>query len=127
MVPCKSTAKEVLFEWSHNKISLIKTQKLRTTVHYCLYVSIIDSWNKRVKVLVFFLSSGLDEEAHWFVCKSVFKSRCESLMYESHQDLGFVMYNDRDNERGSSVNELWGRNCLQQALVRGTACTNRHL
>ena len=63
---------------------------------------------------------GLDEEAHWFVCKSGFKSRCESLMYESHQDLGFVMYNEsRDNDRGSAVNEMWGRNSLQQALIRG--------
>lgn len=66
---------------------------------------------------------GLDEEAHWFVCKSGFKSRCESLMYESHQDLGFVMYNEsRDNDRGNTVNETWGRNSLQQALIKGT-CT----
>ena len=41
-------------------------------------------------------------------------------MYESHQDLGFVKYNEHDNDTGSSVNELWGRNCLQQAFVRGT-------
>lgn len=65
----------------------------------------------------------MDEEAHWFVSKSGFKSRCESLMYESQADLGFVMYNDMDNDRGSSVYELWERNCLQQALVRGTFCT----
>lgn len=67
-------------------------------------------------------NSGLDEEAHWFVSKTGFKSRCESLMYESQTDLGFVMYNDKDNERGSSVAELWDRNCLQRGLVRGT-CT----
>ena len=66
--------------------------------------------------------SGLDEEAHWFVSKTGFKSRCESLMYESQSDLGFVMYNDKDNERGSSIAELWDRNCFQRALVRGT-CT----
>lgn len=65
------------------------------------------------------LSSGLDEEAHWFVSKSGFKSRCESLMYESQTDLGFALYNDGNNDRGSSVTELWTRNCFQQALVRG--------
>ena len=35
MAPCKSTAEEVSFEWSHHRIS----SKLRTTLH----VSIIDS------------------------------------------------------------------------------------
>ena len=46
-------------------------------------------------------------------------------MYESHHDLGFVMYNEsRDNDRGNDVNEMWGRNSLQQALIRGTCnCT----
>lgn len=61
---------------------------------------------------------GLDEEAHWFVSKSGFQSRCESLMYESQVDLGFISYNDRDNDRGSSVTELWAKNCFQQALVQ---------
>ena len=68
---------------------------------------------------MFKLFSGLDEEAHWFVSKSGFQSRCESLMYESQADLGFVSYNDRDNDRGSSVTELWAKNCFQQALVQG--------
>lgn len=40
-------------------------------------------------------------------------------MYESQADLGFVSYNDRDNDRGSSVTELWAKNCFQQALVQG--------
>ena len=38
MVPCKSTAKEVPFEWSHHRISSTDS-KVRTTLH----VSIIDS------------------------------------------------------------------------------------
>ena len=43
MVPCKSTAEEVSFEWSHHRISSTDS-KVRTTLH----VSIIDSGNERV-------------------------------------------------------------------------------
>ena len=42
MVRCKSTAKEVSFEWSHHRI-LSADLKVRNTLH----VPIIDSWNKR--------------------------------------------------------------------------------
>ena len=44
MVPFKSTAEEVSFEWSHHRISSTDS-KVRTTLH----VSIIDSGSKRVK------------------------------------------------------------------------------
>ena len=43
MVPCKSTAEEVSFEWSHHRISSTDL-KVRTTLH----VSIIDSRSERV-------------------------------------------------------------------------------
>ena len=43
MVPCKSTAEEVSFGWSHHRISLTDS-KVRTTLH----VSIIDSGIERV-------------------------------------------------------------------------------
>ena len=43
MVPCKSTAEEVSFEWSHHRISSTDS-KVRTTLH----VSIIDSGSDRV-------------------------------------------------------------------------------
>ena len=43
MVPCKSTAKEVSFEWSHHRISMAHT-KVRTMLH----VSTIDSGRERV-------------------------------------------------------------------------------
>ena len=43
MVPCKSTAKEVSFEWSHHRISSTDS-KVRTTLH----VSITDSVSDRV-------------------------------------------------------------------------------
>ena len=52
MVPCKSTAKEVSFEWSHHRI-LFTDSKVRTTLH----VSIIDSETERVKE--FNLAQGL--------------------------------------------------------------------
>ena len=42
-VPCKSTAKEISFEWTHYRI-LSTDSKVSTTSH----VSIIDSWSKRV-------------------------------------------------------------------------------
>ena len=45
MVPCKSTAEEVSFEWSHHRI-LFTDSKVRTTLH----VSIIESGNERVKL-----------------------------------------------------------------------------
>ena len=45
MVPCKSTAEEVSFEWSHHRISLTDS-KVRTTLH----VFIIDSASERVKL-----------------------------------------------------------------------------
>ena len=72
-------------------------------------------------VTVSFLGSllGLDEESHWFVCKSGFKSRCESLVYESWEDLGFVMYRHTNNDRGSSVHEAWKRNMFRSTLIRG--------
>ena len=44
MVPCKSTAEEVSFEWSHHRISPTDS-KVRTTLH----VSIIDSGSEMVK------------------------------------------------------------------------------
>ena len=44
MIPCKSAAEEVSFEWSHHRISSTDS-KVRTTLH----VSIIDSENERVK------------------------------------------------------------------------------
>ena len=43
MVPCKSTAEEVSFEWSHHRISSTDS-KVRTTLH----VSIIYSGSERV-------------------------------------------------------------------------------
>ena len=46
MVPCKSTAEEVSFEWSHHRISSTDS-KVRTTLH----VSIIDFDTDRLKVL----------------------------------------------------------------------------
>ena len=43
MVPCKSTAEEVSFEWSHNRISSTDS-KVRTTLH----VSTIDFGSEKV-------------------------------------------------------------------------------
>ena len=45
MVPCKSTAEEVSFEWSHHRISSTDL-KVGTTLH----VSIIGSGRGRVKL-----------------------------------------------------------------------------
>ena len=39
MVPCKSTAEEVLFEWSHHRISSIDSAEVRALLH----VSTVDS------------------------------------------------------------------------------------
>ena len=47
MVPCKSTAEEVSFEWSHHRISSTDS-KVRTTLH----VPITDSGSERVKRIV---------------------------------------------------------------------------
>ena len=44
MVPCKSTAKKISFEWSHHRIKLT-TLKVRNTPH----VSIIVSGSEMVK------------------------------------------------------------------------------
>ena len=44
MLPCKSTAKEVSFEWSHHRI-LLTDLKVRTMLH----VSIVDSGREWVK------------------------------------------------------------------------------
>ena len=44
MVPCKSTAKEVSFEWLHHRI-LSTDSKVRTTLH----VSMIDFGSEKVK------------------------------------------------------------------------------
>ena len=46
MVPCKSIAEDVSFEWSHHRI-LSTDSKVRTTLH----VSIVDSGSERVKEL----------------------------------------------------------------------------
>ena len=46
MVPCKSTAEEVSFEWSHHRISLADS-KVETKLHISITV-IIDSEIKRV-------------------------------------------------------------------------------
>ena len=47
MVPCKSTAEEVSFEWSHHRISSTGS-KDRTTLH----VSIIDSGSEKVDLCI---------------------------------------------------------------------------
>ena len=47
MVPCKSTAEEVSFEWSHHRI-LFTDSKVRTTLH----VSIIDSVSDMVNLVL---------------------------------------------------------------------------
>ena len=44
MVPCKSTAEKVSFEWSHHRISSTDL-KVKTTLH----VSIIDARSESVK------------------------------------------------------------------------------
>ena len=49
MVPCKSNAKEVSFDWSHHRI-LSTDSKVRTTLH----VSIIDSGSEMVGSAVFY-------------------------------------------------------------------------
>lgn len=41
-------------------------------------------------------------------------------MHESPQDLGFEMFNGRDHDNYSGVNNLWDRNIIQQFLIRGT-------
>ena len=46
MVPCKSTAEEVSFEWSHHRISATDS-KVRTTLH----VNVIDSGTKIIKYI----------------------------------------------------------------------------
>ena len=48
MVPCKSTAEEVSFEWSHHRISSTDS-KVRTTLH----VSIIDYGSERFQSITF--------------------------------------------------------------------------
>ena len=45
MVPCKSTAKDASFEWSHHRISSTDS-KVKTTLH----VSIIHSGSERVNL-----------------------------------------------------------------------------
>ena len=44
MVPCKSTAEQVSFEWSHQRVSPTES-KIRTTLH----VFIIDSGRERMR------------------------------------------------------------------------------
>ena len=44
MVPCKSTAEEVSFEWSHHRV-LAADLKVKTTLH----VTITDSGSEKVK------------------------------------------------------------------------------
>ena len=50
MVPCKSTAEEVSFEWSHHRISPTDS-KVRTTLHASIFAVVIFSRvvNKAVK------------------------------------------------------------------------------
>ena len=57
MVPCKSTAEEVSFEWSHHRISSTDL-KVRTTLH----VSIIDSGVKGFR-----MASNVKRGARWLV------------------------------------------------------------
>ena len=61
MVPCKSTAEEVSFKWSHHRISSTDS-KVRTT----LRVSIIDCGSDRVKLRS--LLSRRVESLMFFVC-----------------------------------------------------------
>ena len=64
MVPCKSTAEEVSFEWPHHRISSTDS-KVRTTLH----VSIIDSGSERVKTRA--LKAGFTSDGVRVVIRSV--------------------------------------------------------
>ena len=78
MVPCKSTAEEVSFEWSHHRISFTDS-KVRTTLH----VSIIDSG---IKMVVNTLSG--DESLH---CKAGFHwRRSQSRSRSENQTTGIL-------------------------------------
>ena len=48
MVPCKSTAEEASFDWSHHLWDFSTDSKVRTTIH----VSKIDSGSERVAAKV---------------------------------------------------------------------------
>ena len=61
MVPYKSTAKEVSFEWSHHRVSSTDS-KVRTTLH----VSIIDSGSERDKGVTVTLIQN--SYKHWSSC-----------------------------------------------------------
>ena len=76
--------------------------------------------NKESNFYCSLIWAGLDEEAHWFVCKNGFKSRLESLMHESPQDLGFDVFHGRDHDNYSGVSSLWDKNIIPQFLIRGT-------
>ena len=66
MVPFKTTAQEVPFEWSHHRI-LLTDSKVRTTLH----VSTIDSGSERVQLLSFSCSHfNLELNDHWYQSSS---------------------------------------------------------
>ena len=69
MVKCSSTAKEFLFEWSHDRISFMHS-KVRTTLHVC----IIDPRSERVKSC--YILSWLHEPIYWVVLSPTLLASC---------------------------------------------------
>ena len=67
MVPCKSTVEEVLFEWSHHRISSTDS-KVRTTLH----VSIIDSGSIRTDYSCSRLARACLLKENYFVSCSIY-------------------------------------------------------
>ena len=91
----------------------------RRKLHPKLVRSFSVSMSYMLMCIAVFILLGLDEEAHWFVCKSGFQSRCKNLMHVCDNDPGFFNFIDRDSDRKGFVKEVWKRNCFHQALVKG--------
>ena len=74
MVPCKSTAEEVSFEWSNYRISSTDS-KVRTTLH----VSIIDSGTEKVDIKRYTAENFIHQVDKWCLMVSISGNFAEKI------------------------------------------------
>ena len=74
MLPCKSTAEEVSFEWSHHRISSTDS-KVRTTLMWCLH-----NWQSGMEGLTDVFTTLKIELIRFYCEKIVFLNFLETLL-----------------------------------------------
>ena len=67
-----------------------------------------------------FLLAGMDEDAHWLVCKDEFREKCKHVMPADVIELGFEKRGSVSNIGAhNTIQELWHSNSNSSEVPKG--------